>query len=105
MHAPCGGFRTETWFLFSGRSKDAQSVRATFDIDDSMVQRLREEAARRSTTMSALAEAGLRLVLGSPAPQDDPLDRPPLPSRNSGGSKVDIADRDALYRVMEETDD
>ena len=53
--------------------------------------------------MSALVEAGLRRVLAAPAVagrQPDTL--PPLPTWNSGGFRVDIADRDALYRVMEE---
>jgi hypothetical protein len=33
------------------------------------------------------------------APSDD--DVPPLPSLDSGGSYVDVSDRDALYRRME----
>ena len=78
-------------------------MKTTLNIDDSVMQRLREEAARRGTTMSALVEAGLRRVLAAPAvtgKQPDGL--PPLPTWNSGGFRVDIADRDALYRVMEE---
>ncbi len=78
-------------------------MKTTLNIDDSVMRRLREEAARRGTTMSALVEAGLRRVLAAPAlagRQPDTL--PPLPTWNSGGFRVDIADRDALYRVMEE---
>ena len=78
-------------------------MKTTLNIDDSVMQRLREEAARRGTTMSALVEAGLRRVL-APAPTTEPDELPPLPTWNSGGFKVDIADRDALYRVMEEDD-
>ena len=78
-------------------------MKTTLNIDDSVMQRLREEAARRGTTMSALVEAGLRRVLASPATAgEQPQPLPPLPTWRSGGFRVDIADRDALYRVMEE---
>lgn len=78
-------------------------MKTTFDIDDSVMQRLRKESARRRTTMSALVEAGLRRILAEPATPDAPPDElPPLPSWNSGGALVDITNRDALYRAMEE---
>lgn len=77
-------------------------MKTTLNIDDSVMQRLREEAARRGTTMSALVEAGLRRVLAPEVPAKEPAELPPLPTWNSGGFKVDVADRDALYRVMEE---
>ena len=56
-------------------------MKTTLNIDDTVMQRLREEAARRGTTMSALA---------------------PLPTWRCGGLLVDIANREELYRVMEE---
>ena len=78
-------------------------MKTTLNIDDSVMGRLREEAARRGTTMSALVEAGLRRVLAEPSHADtSSAELPPLPSWNGGGELVDIADRDALYRVMEE---
>ncbi len=78
-------------------------MKTTLNIDDSVMQRLREEAARRGTSMSALVEAGLRHVLAPevvPANMTD--DPPPLPSWRGGPELVDISDRDALYRAMEE---
>ena len=67
------------------------------------MRRLREEALRQGTTMSALVEAGLRRILAEPATTAEQAeDLPPLPSWNSGGHLVDIANRDELYRVMEE---
>lgn len=71
-------------------------------INDTLAQQLREEAGRRATTTSALVEAGLRLLLPLAEPEAGELDAPPLPSWDSGGFRVDIADRDALYRFMEE---
>lgn len=74
-------------------------MKTTLVIDDTVMQRLREEAARRGVTMSALVEAGLRRVLDERPGRADPL--PPLPRWNSGGARVDVADRDALYELLE----
>jgi hypothetical protein len=73
-------------------------MKTTLHIDDTVMRRLREEAARRGTTISALVEAALRQLLEVKAHDGDEL--PPLPSFDSGGSYVDLADRDALYRLM-----
>lgn len=78
-------------------------MKTTLNIDDTVMQRLREEAARRRTTMSALVEAGLRHILdrGLPAGgENDSL--PPLPSWRGGRELVDVANRGQLYRAMEE---
>ena len=78
-------------------------MKTTLNIDDTVMQRLREEAARRGTTMSALVEAGLRRVLARPTPSNaQPDTLPPLPTWRSGGFRADIANREDLYRVMEE---
>lgn len=78
-------------------------MKTTLNIDETVMKQLREAAARRGTTMSALVEAGIRRVL-SPAPsthkQDDAL--PPLPTWHSGGARVDISNREELYRIMDE---
>lgn len=77
-------------------------MKTTLNIDDTVMRRLREEAARRRTTMSALVEAGLRLVLAD-SDEDgvDPGPVAPLPAWSSGGQRVDIANREELYGVME----
>lgn len=78
-------------------------MKTTLNIDDSVMQRLREEAARRGTTMSALVEAGLRRVLAVSVPGgDQPETLPPLPTWNGGKELVDFANREELYSVMEE---
>jgi hypothetical protein len=74
-------------------------MKTTLHIDDAVMRRLREEAARRDTTISALVEAALRQFLEAKAPKG--RDLPPLPSFESGGSYVDLSDREALYRRME----
>ncbi|MYB40752.1 MAG: ribbon-helix-helix protein, CopG family [Chloroflexi bacterium] len=76
-------------------------MRVTFDIDDDLMRRLREEAARRDSTMSALVEAGLRRILDEPPARTRiDGDLPPLPTRNAGVPRVDVADRDALEAAM-----
>ena len=79
-------------------------MKTTLNIDDTVMRRLREEAARRETTMSALVEAGLRHVLDSgPTRVTDPDSLPELPRWNSGGALVDVANRDELYAAMDES--
>lgn len=73
-------------------------MKTTLNIDESVMTRLKEEAARRGCTMSELVESALRLLLQSGKSRRK---LPPLPTFKSGGHLVDIADRDALYHAME----
>ena len=73
-------------------------VKTTLKIDDSVMARLKEEAARRGCTMSELVESSLRLFLQAEKTRSK---MPPLPKFKSEGPLVDIADRDALYQAME----
>lgn len=73
-------------------------VKTTLKIDDFVMARLKEEAARRGCTMSELVESALRILFES---KKAPENISPLPKFKSGGSLVDIADRDALYYAME----
>lgn len=75
-------------------------MKTTLVIDDTVMKRLREESAKRGVTMSSLVEAGLRRFLDEPA-EPTPADLPPLPRWDSGGARVDIADRDALYALLD----
>ncbi|MEO6872188.1 MAG: hypothetical protein ABI233_08220 [Chthoniobacterales bacterium] len=75
-------------------------LKTTLNIDDTVMARLRRESARQNRTMSELVESALRLLFQS-AKQQRKKKLPPLPTFRSGGHLVDIADRDALYDVME----
>ncbi len=73
-------------------------MKTTLIIDDGIMKRLKEEAAKQGTTLSQLVESALRLFLRrSPRAKEFP----PLPAFDGGGCSVDIADRDALYQAME----
>ncbi|MBI1948928.1 MAG: ribbon-helix-helix protein, CopG family [Deltaproteobacteria bacterium] len=74
-------------------------MKTTLVIDDGVLAKLRREAAREGKTISELVEAALRLFLERRPPA---VALPPLPTFKLGQPKVDLADRDALYRAMEE---
>lgn len=76
-------------------------MRTTLNIDAAVVKRLREEAARRETTMSALVEAGARRLLDGVSPA---AKRPlrPLPTKKMGQYLVDFASRDEMHRAFDE---
>ena len=73
-------------------------MKTTLNIDDTVMAELKREAARQGRTMSELVEIALRLLLGS---QRKRRRIPALPTFRSGGTLVDVADRDALYHAME----
>ena len=77
-------------------------MKITLNIDETVMQRLREEAAQRGTTMSALVEAGIRSILTMSTPTDGRQDHLPLlPHWRSGGLRVDVSNRKELYRIMD----
>ena len=74
-------------------------MKTTLEIDATVMAQLKREAARQSRTMSDLVETALRLLF---RPRKARPELPALPTFRGGGTLVDIADRDALYRAMEE---
>jgi urease gamma subunit len=76
----------------------ATHMKTTLNIDDTVMAELKREAARQGRTMSELVETALRLLLRSQRKRGVV---PELPKFHSGGTLVDVADRDALYRAME----
>ncbi|MFZ1149859.1 MAG: ribbon-helix-helix protein, CopG family [Xanthobacteraceae bacterium] len=73
-------------------------MKTTLNIDDKVMADLKREAARQGRTMSELVESALRLSLRSRRKRQKVV---ALPTFQSGGALVDIADRDALYQAME----
>lgn len=78
-------------------------MKTTLNIDDRVMSQLREEAARRRTTISALVEAALRRILAETSHGADRRHaRPALPTWRSGGALVDVSNRAGLYSAMDE---
>ena len=75
-------------------------MKTTLMIPDAIYRRLKQQAAAKRRTVSSLVaellDSGLR------SQREGSRDLPPLPSFNLGGARVDIADRDALYRAMDD---
>ncbi len=74
-------------------------MKTTLIIPDPLFKDLKRRAAEGGETLSHLVADLLRKGL-SERPRRKRL--PPLPTFRTGPAKVDIADRDALYRAMEE---
>lgn len=76
----------------------AFQMKTTLNIDDTVMARLKREAARQRRTMSELVETALRSLFRSPKKCGRLT---ALPTFRSCGARVDIANRDALYQAME----
>ena len=77
-------------------------MKTTFNIDDALMQQLRIEAARRGVTMTQIVESGIRHMISAREEPNDVQEKPfELPSWPMGIS-VDVANRDELYRLIEE---
>jgi len=74
-------------------------MKTTLNIDDTVMAQLKRESARQRRTMSELVETALRMLFRASKKQGQ---LPPLPVFRSGGTLVDVADRDALYQAMEQ---
>ncbi len=72
-------------------------MKTTLNISDVTMREVKREAARRRQTMSAMVEAALRMIVN---PEQRKVKLPPLPEFSSGGLRVNVANRDALYTMM-----
>lgn len=75
--------------------------RTTLILPDELMRELKRRAAERGETLSAVVEETLRRGLATPR---TPMTVEPLPTYDMGRPRADLADRDDLYRVMEEED-
>ena len=74
-------------------------AKTTLNIDDNIMKALKAEAARRGTTMSALVEAGLRMVLEEQPPA---ASLPALPSWSGGRELIDISNREVVAAAFDQ---
>ncbi len=73
-------------------------MKTTLSISDAVMRSLKREAASQGKTLSELVETALRASLHA-KPIETEL--PPLPEFGTGGARVNVANRDMLYDVME----
>jgi len=73
-------------------------MKTTLNISDAVMMQLKEEAARQGKTMSEMVETALRILFQK---KNQTTDLPELPTFDSGGTRVNIANRETLYDVME----
>jgi plasmid stability protein len=73
-------------------------MKTTLNIENGVMRDLKMRAAREGRTMSELVETALRRLLDERPVEKD---LPPLPTLTAR-ELVDVSDRDALYRAMEE---
>jgi plasmid stability protein len=74
-------------------------MKTTLVLPDHLVRELKRRAAKRGETISAIVAETLRRGL---AALEQTGDVTPLPTHRMGRPMVDLADRDALYRAMDE---
>ena len=72
-------------------------MKTTLNISDVVMKLLKEESVKQGKTMSELVEMALRGLLQQ---QRKTSDLSPLPSFESGGTLVNLANRDSLYEIM-----
>jgi hypothetical protein len=72
-------------------------MKTTLNISDVTMREVKREAARRQQTMSEVVEMALRIII---EPRKERTELPALPEFSSGGLRVNIANRDALYDIM-----
>jgi len=73
-------------------------MKTTLIIPDPVFHDLKRQAAKRGTTLSALAVELLRKGLSA---RPKPVRLPPLPSFNAGRPLVDVSNREALFDLLD----
>jgi hypothetical protein len=74
-------------------------TKTTLILPERLMRELKRRAAANGQTLSAVVEEALQRGL---APPQKAAVLRPLPKHPMGRARVDVADRDALYRAMEE---
>ncbi len=77
-------------------------MKTTLEIDDRLLERAKRYASSQGTTLRAVVEEALRARL-APRPEARVRYRfaPPI-VRGSGPPRVDVADRNALYDLLDD---
>lgn len=80
--------------------KRSPVLKTTIIINENIMKKIKQLAAKQECTISILVESGLRWVLDQDK-KPQKIELSPLPSWNMGKPLVDISNRDDLYDAME----
>jgi hypothetical protein len=73
-------------------------TRTTVDIDGTVLRELKEKAAREGKSLGqVISEVAAAALASAPAPRPEPF----AWTSRSMGARVDISDKDALYRALD----
>ena len=76
-------------------------MKTTLNLNDELLREAKKKAAEEGTTLTHVVEQGLRAVLDDEDPPAEPYVFS-FPTVDGGGPPmVDVADREALYDLME----
>jgi hypothetical protein len=76
-------------------------MKTTLNLDDELLREAKKRAAERGTTLRQVVEEALRDSLAEPEPDRAGFKLRLKTVRGGGPPRVDVADRDALYDLME----
>ena len=74
-------------------------METTLDLDAGLLREAKKRAADEGTTLTDIVERALRTALEAPEPREPYIFD--FPTVHGGRPLVDVADRDALYDLME----
>ncbi len=76
-------------------------MRTTLNLPDALAEAVRKRAAAEGRTFTSLVVEGLRAVLATTEDPAQPAPRLPMSGRPDGRVLVDLADRDAVWDVLD----
>jgi hypothetical protein len=76
-------------------------MRTTLNLPDALAEEVRKRAAAEGRTFTSLVVEGLRAVLAKSEGATGPAPRLPTSGRPGGQILVDLADRDAVWDVLD----
>lgn len=78
-------------------------MKTTLNLPDALFEAAKQGAAAEGVTMTSYVEEALRARLASTGSAAvDPVILPTWSGHSAGGYRIDIADRDALWAVLDE---
>jgi plasmid stability protein len=78
-----------------------QHMRTTLNLEDELMKRVKERAAKLGTTITEVVSEALRAAVAGQAPRTSGFSLRWNPVAGRARPGIDLADRDSLYEAME----